>query len=103
MIIKDVQRRHFDAEMRKITEHGTIQTHKSFNRSSRSQVKYLNPMVDEDGVLHVGGRIGKSSMECHAKFLVVLPSRDVVVERIIWFTHRECGHRVLDHQRRTTS
>ena len=68
----------------RIMEHGTIQAHKSFNRSSWSQVKYLNPMVDEDGVWRVGGRVAKLSMECHAKFLVVLPSRDVVVKRIMW-------------------
>ena len=96
-IVKDIQRHHFGSEMQKIMEHDTIQAHKSFNRSSRSQVKYLNPAVDADGVLRIGGRIGKSSMECHAKFLVVLPSRNVVVERIIWFTHREYGHQVLEH------
>merc|ERR1712240_882644 len=62
VIIKDVQKRHFEAEMQEIMKHGTVQAHKSFNRSSRSQVKYLNPVVDDDGVLRVGGRIGKSSM-----------------------------------------
>ena len=70
---------------------GTIQAQKSFNRSSRSQVKYLNLVDDEDGVLRVGGRVGKSSMECHAKFLVVLPSKDVVIERIMWFVHKKDG------------
>ena len=76
---------------------GTIQAQKSFNRSSRSQVKYLNLVDDEDGVLRVGGRVGKSSMECHTKFPVVLPSKDVVIERIMWFVHKKDGHQGLDH------
>ena len=46
----------------------------------RSQVKYLNPVVNDNDVLHIGGRIGKSSMECHARFPINLPSKDVAVE-----------------------
>ena len=54
-------------------------------------------MVNEDGVLRVGGRVWKSSMEYRAKFPVVLPSKDVVIERIMWFVHKEDGHQGLEH------
>ena len=37
---------HFETEIQKITDHGTIQVHKSFNRSSWSQVKYLSMKME---------------------------------------------------------
>ena len=79
-VIKDVQKRHFAVEVEAIKKHGTHVAHKKFNRSHASQVKYLNPVVDGDGLLQVGCCLRKSTLEEDAKCPVILPSRDPVVD-----------------------
>ena len=88
-IVKDVQERHFGQEVRKIKECGTVQAPKLFNQSSWSHVKYLNPVVDGYGILHVGGRIGKSSLERHTRFPVILPLRTKKTVIKDWNTHMQ--------------
>merc|ERR1712198_556269 len=96
-IIKDVQKRHFASEVAAIQEKGVEVAHRGFNRSSSSPVKYLNPMVDGSGLLRVGGRLKKAMMVDDAKNPIILPSRDPVVERIVWSTHKEDAHQGLEH------
>ena len=61
-IVKDVQRRHFAAEVAAIQKHGIEVAHRKFNRSS-------DAMVDGSGLLRVGGRlrnyIGRQHEESH--------------------------------------
>ena len=66
-IVKDVQKRHFAAEVAAIQEHGKEAAHRKFNRSGASLVKYLNLVVDGSGILRVGGRLKKSHLEDDAK------------------------------------
>ena len=94
-IVKDVQKRHFAVEIEAIKEPGVDAAHRKFNRSSTSQVKYLNPVVDGNGLLRIGGRLRKSALEDDAKYPIVLPSRDPVVEGIVWSMHKEDAHQGL--------
>merc|ERR1711872_189261 len=95
-IVKDVQKRHFASEIAAIQEKGTEVAQRSFNRSGSSPVKYLNPMVDGNGILRVGGRLKKAAMVDDAKNPIILPSRDPVVERIVWSAHKEDAHQGLE-------
>jgi hypothetical protein len=96
-IVKDVQKRHFASEVAAIQEKGAEVAQRSFNRSGSSPVKYLNPMVDGSGLLRVGGRLKKAAMVDDAKNPIILPSRDPVVERIVWSAHKEDAHQGLEH------
>ena len=60
-------------------------------------MKYLNLVINEDDLLRVGGRLQKSTLEEDAKCPVVLPSRDPVVDRIVWSAHKEDAHQGLEY------
>ena len=53
-------------------------------------------MVDGSGLLRVGGRLRKSTLEDDVKYPIVLPSRDPVVGRIVWSIHKEDAHQGLE-------
>ena len=54
-------------------------------------------MVDEEGLLRVGGRLKKSTLKDDAKCPVILPSKDLVVDRIVWSAHEEDAHQGVVH------
>ena len=52
----------------------------------------LNPWLDGDRVLRVGGRLKKSKMEPSVKHPIILPKKEVIPQRIIEHYHREIEH-----------
>ena len=96
-VIKDVQKRHFVVEIKAIKKHGIHVAHRKFNRSSASQVKYLNPVVHGDSLLRVVGHLWKSTLEDDVKYPIILPSRDPVVDWIVWSAHKEDAHQGLEY------
>ena len=57
-----------------------------------SSLYKLDPFLDEDGVLRVGGRLGKSSVPYDAKLPVILPKKGRVTNLILCHYHQSVMH-----------
>ncbi|XP_017875755.1 uncharacterized protein LOC108622407 [Ceratina calcarata] len=68
-IARHLQRIHFETECRCLEEHRAI--------PARSQLISLNPFLDEQGVLRVGGRLKNAVIAWETKFPIILPKHDV--------------------------
>jgi len=65
---------------------------KGFDISKKSRLRDLNPFIDEDGLLRVGGRLQHSELQHDAKHPVILPHRSRLTELIIEHKHRKNLH-----------
>ena len=57
-----------------------------------SSLYKLDPFLDEDGVLRVGGRLGKSSVPYDVKYPVILPKKGLVTNLILCHYHQLVKH-----------
>ena len=57
-----------------------------------SSLYKLDPFLDEDGVLRVGGRLGKSSVPYDVKYPVILPKKGHVTNLILCHYHQLVKH-----------
>ncbi|GBN85001.1 hypothetical protein AVEN_184934-1 [Araneus ventricosus] len=53
----------------------------------KSKLKNLNPFLDSDGVLRVGGRLGNSDLPYVSKYPAILPNRHKLTNQIIEYFH----------------
>ncbi|XP_050599186.1 uncharacterized protein LOC126926913 [Bombus affinis] len=82
-VIKIIQSGHFATEIR------TLQKDRS--RDVGGKLQPLNPFLDEDGILRVGGRLTNSSIPFNQKYPIILPKASVT-ELIINQEHRKNHH-----------
>ena len=52
----------------------------------------MDPFIDENGFLRVGGRIEKSDLEYELKHPVILPNSDGIVVKLIGHFHAHVKH-----------
>ena len=64
-VIKPVQQRYFKEEI--------MALHNGNSLKSSSKIIKLDPFLDQDGILKVGGRIGKCDISDEVQHLVLLP------------------------------
>ena len=83
-ILKMLQQRHFAKEVSMLD--------KGKELFITSKILKLSPILDEDGLLRVGGRLKKSLFNQAAKHPVILPKKEIIVQRIIEHHHREIEH-----------
>ena len=57
-----------------------------------SSLKKLNPMLDQDGMIRVGGRLKHASLTYESKHQMILPYRHHITDLIIAHHHQESGH-----------
>ncbi|XP_068757547.1 uncharacterized protein [Montipora capricornis] len=57
-----------------------------------SPLRQLNPFLSEDGLIRVGGRLGRAPISDEARHQVILPRQHHVVELIIRHYHKVSGH-----------
>ena len=57
-----------------------------------SPIIKLDPFLDEDQLLRVGGRLRKGNIQTKEKHPIILPKKEVVVQRIIEHYHKEIAH-----------
>ena len=57
----------------------------------------LDPIIDEDGLLRVGGRIGRSVLPYDAKHPLILDTRHPLINLILESYHRDCCHGGTDY------
>lgn len=59
---------------------------------SRSALKLLNPFIDCDGLIRVGGRLSQASISDSTKFPIVLPTKSKVVRLLFEHIHKSLLH-----------
>ncbi|XP_039311874.1 uncharacterized protein LOC105204988 [Solenopsis invicta] len=65
---------------------------KKNNLSHTNKIAKLNPFLDENGVIRVGGRLQASNMSFAQKHQILLPSRHSLTDSIIRETHERHYH-----------
>ncbi|XP_019646785.1 PREDICTED: uncharacterized protein LOC109487243 [Branchiostoma belcheri] len=85
-IFKHVQHRYYHQEI------VSLERSKDAGVASTSSVYKLNPILGEDGLLRVGGRLDMSSLSEEEKHPIILPKESAVTPLIIRSIHEEVGH-----------
>ena len=83
-LLRLVQAKHFLADVK------ALRGVKEVTKSSR--MKKLSPFLDGKGVMRVRGRLRKAQVSDTAKHPVILPTKEVIVTRIIEWCHMEVEH-----------
>lgn len=84
VIIKAIQCDVFNAEIKEISKGEQI--------GKGSKIISLNPFLDSQGLLRVGGRLGKADLSYEQKFPVILPNKNKITNMIILQEHYRFLH-----------
>lgn len=82
-IIKILQATRFTDEIKKL---------QAKTSTNKSKIANLNPFLDENGVIRVGGRLRMSRLTYSQKHSILLPSRHRMTDHIIRETHETHYH-----------
>ncbi|XP_018393048.1 PREDICTED: uncharacterized protein LOC108772091 [Cyphomyrmex costatus] len=82
-IIKIVQASRFLPELKRLANKQPI---------SKNNIAALNPFIDEDSLIRVGGRLKDSNLTFEQKHPILLPNRHFVTDSIIKETHERRYH-----------
>ena len=99
-IICCLQHEHFKEEIKTLL---SLQTSGEFCDRKRAKQRNLNvkkcsslyrldPYLDEDGILRVGGRLRRASVSTSVKHPVILPRRSHVTDLVLRFCHEKTKH-----------
>ncbi|GFQ93075.1 integrase catalytic domain-containing protein [Trichonephila clavata] len=83
-LIRMAQREIFSAEIRNLHDHKII--------LPNSKIQNLNPFLDRDGILRIGGLLGNSDLPYVAKYPANLPSNHKLTNIIIMYFHKKNLH-----------
>ncbi|GFU80196.1 uncharacterized protein TNCV_4309981 [Trichonephila clavipes] len=93
-LIRIVQLQEFKKDIMSLKENNRV--------SAESLIKSLNPFLDKDGVLRVGGRLCNSDLNFECKFPVILPFNHKLTNLIVEYFHLKyfyLGPQALLYQR----
>ena len=91
LMIKDAQRRQFGPEVDALKEENPRKIKRVLNRSA-SVLRQLQPFIDHEGIMRVGGRIERSNDAWESKHPIVLPYFDSLTNHFIYHIHEVNGH-----------
>ena len=97
-IIKGVQGKHFNQELEilsKVTNGGSsVSPKKVASRKSKKMLPtyQLDPFLDDDGFLKVGGWLKRGDFSVAIKHPVILPRQSHVTDLLIRHYHNDCNH-----------
>ncbi|GFS88981.1 uncharacterized protein TNCV_3578091 [Trichonephila clavipes] len=83
-LVRIVQLQEFKRDIMSLKENNRV--------SAESLIKSLNPFLDKDGVLRVGGRLCNSDLNFECKFLVILPCNHKLTNLIVEYFHLKYFH-----------
>ncbi|GFY26443.1 integrase catalytic domain-containing protein [Trichonephila clavipes] len=83
-LIRIVQLQEFKKDIMSLKENNRV--------SAESLIKSLNPFLDIDGVLRVGGRLCNSDLNFECKFPVILPCNHKLTNLIVEYFHLKYFH-----------
>lgn len=81
-LLKVVQSNHFASDMNALKN----------NKTLRTPVRKLNPFIDEQGILRVGGRLHNAPMTFEQKHPILLSSKDRVARLLVEYYHNTNLH-----------
>ena len=84
LIIKNVQQESFREEIRSLQQTGQVHM--------RSSILNLNPVLDKDGLLRVGGRLTQSCLSVDEKHPVIVPKKSHLATLLIRHYHEQIKH-----------
>jgi hypothetical protein len=84
VLIKIVQMQAFSQEIALLTKQKPLQT--------TSRLICLNPFIDSDGILRVGGRISHSKVSYNQKHQIILPNNHSFSTLLVRNEHNRLGH-----------
>ena len=88
-IIKMIQRKYFADDIKKL-EHAASNEGRCLSKGSA--LYKLDPFIDKENIIHVGGRLKKSTLDARIMHPIILPRKSIVTARIIEWCHEKCGH-----------
>ncbi|GFX43543.1 integrase catalytic domain-containing protein [Trichonephila clavipes] len=83
-LIRIVQLQEFKRDIKSLKENNRV--------SAESLIKSLNPFLDKDGVLRVGGRLCNSDLNFECKFPIILPCNHKLTNLIVEYFHLKYFH-----------
>lgn len=97
LLIKTMQEEEFSEELKSLssTDQQTANREKVRNRKrslKNSRLYELDPFIDEDGILRVGGRLRRSSLDFAEKHPAILPKDHHLSALLIRHYHQEVHH-----------
>ncbi|XP_035225389.1 uncharacterized protein LOC118197929 [Stegodyphus dumicola] len=81
---KTVQSEAFAEELSSLRQGKTI--------SKTSSILELNPFLNNDGIMHVGGRLQKSRLSYLQRHPIIMPSKHHFVNLLVWDAHSKVFH-----------
>lgn len=84
LLLKNVQARAFEQEVSNLKANKMVGRH--------SPLRALNPFMDKDGLVRVGGRLANADIAFNSKFPVVLPSKGNVIQILFEHEHKRLLH-----------
>ncbi|GFY23242.1 integrase catalytic domain-containing protein [Trichonephila clavipes] len=81
LLLRLVQKEEYKVEMNGIQGSAMV--------PSNSRVKTLNPFIDSEGILRVGGRLRNSDINYNQKFPIILPSKHKLTYLIVEYFHKK--------------
>lgn len=86
VIIKLVQKEAFSDEIR------SLKLKKEIAKTKDSRLYKLNPFLDEEGILRVGGRLSQATLHPHVKHPAILPKNSHMSALLIKHFHEKVHH-----------
>lgn len=84
IIIKTVQMDHFSTDIHQLKENKQL--------PSKSILKNLNPFIDQEGILRVGGRLANANLHENMKHPAIIPHQSRLTTLLIEQTHQLTFH-----------
>jgi len=89
IIIKLLQKSSFPSELQSLSCAGAEAT---IRNKKTSKLHQLDPILDCEGLIRVGGRLGRSAMDVNEKHPILLPRQSQVTKLIIGWCHENVQH-----------
>ena len=74
-----VQRKYFADDIKKL-EHAASNEERCLSKGSA--LYKLHPFIDKENIIHVGGRLKKSTLDARIMHPIILPRKSIVTARI---------------------
>ena len=98
IVIKATQATAFKDEIKVLSKTKEAREFQGRRPRNVTSLQKLNPFLDEDGVLRVGGRIRRADPNDETKFPIILPRDGHITKLLVQHFHEACLH-----QERTTT
>ena len=97
-LVQAIQRRHFHPEIEKLKSlEITSPTSRQNLAMPKSRLTSLNPFLDDEGIIRLGGRLANAPIDEEKRFPAILPNKDSNVKDMMFYIHKNEFHRGPNH------